>query len=189
MRMIGCWFGLLMALTLSHQAVAQNSSQGDWLSLIEQCQNDLNQCLYNNTQTLNDMVPFVTRIPSNYDQYVAFVYTIIGAWVSGAGIGVTLFCDSCSSWYFSMKSEKKLVEKLNRVERHIIDEIKNNADSAVQTRMEQYQALILESVSADYPAFDKQQTQKIINDYLDDLEEGQPVNLEDFKARLKAGAT
>lgn len=189
MKMMGCWFGLLMVISLSHQAVAQNSSQGDWLSLIEQCQNDLNQCLYNNTQTLNDMAPFVSRIPSSYDQYVAFVYTIIGAWVSAAGIGITLFCDSCSSWYFSMKSEKKLVEKLNRVQRHIIDEIRKNADERVRTRLEQYEALIFEIVKDDSLHLDPKQTQKIINDYLDALEEGQPINLEDLKARLNAEAT
>lgn len=189
MKLMGCWFGLLLTISLSHRAVAQNISQGDWFSLIEQCQNDLNQCLYNNTQTLNDMAPFVSRIPSSYDKYVAFVYTIIGPWVSAAGIGITLFCDSCSSWYFSMKSEKKLVEKINRVQRHIIDEIRKNKDESIRTRLEQYEALIFEIVKHDSLHLDPKQTQKIINDYIDSLDEGQPINLEDLKVRLNAEAT
>jgi|GEM_PF-3616370 len=168
---------LVLLLSLSTLAVADNVTNcSESVNVLSQCQVELELCLANNTNLLSEIVEYTRPVPG-IDPFSVYVYTLAGAWVSLAGVIITLICDPYSSWYFTKKSqdhsdaklietEQRLKEKMTILEDAIVDEIRRNRDDNKQDILARYRTLLATMLTTVDNTLEEDEAQQMIDNCL-----------------------
>ncbi|HXW53190.1 MAG TPA: hypothetical protein VEL47_03690 [Myxococcota bacterium] len=135
------------------------------MDLVDLCQQNLNLCQFNNTELLTTIAGYTAPVPG-VNAYQAFVYTLFGAFISLFGVAATYCCDTLTSWYFSKKSEKHLVRKMDDMSRTLIDEIRNNSLTVIKARLARCRAVLISTVMNSSRRITEEQAEDTIDGWL-----------------------